>query len=61
MSDPEEEDFEKLFANEREAIAHHLGPDGERTLRDQTATHYSRYARLGERLVHNFVQFLKAY
>jgi len=38
-----------------------LGPDGERKIREDTERYYSRYARLGDRLLANFVQFLKVY
>lgn len=55
------EDFEKIFANETETIAGTLGPDNAAKLRDETAKHYARYARAGERLLHNFVQYLRAY
>ena len=38
-----------------------LGPDGEKTIRENTTKYYPRYARQGERLIRNFVQFLKVY
>jgi hypothetical protein len=38
-----------------------LGPVGERTIRVDTTKHYPRYARLGDRILANFVQFLKVY
>ncbi len=56
-----EADIDTILAAERENIAKVLGPDGERAIREQTAAHYRRYARLGDRILNNFVQFLKAY
>ncbi len=38
-----------------------LGPNGERTIRQDTERHYARYARLGDRILGNFVQFMKVY
>ena len=38
-----------------------LGSEGEKTLREETKKYYPRYARQGERLLRNFVQFLKVY
>lgn len=54
-------EIEALLANDRENWQKVLGPDGERTVRDETARFYPRYARLGDKLFQNFVQFLKAY
>jgi GMP synthase-like glutamine amidotransferase len=55
------EDIEKLVANDRESATKVLGPDAEQKIRQDTAQYYNRYARLGERLLQNFVQYLKAY
>jgi GMP synthase-like glutamine amidotransferase len=38
-----------------------LGADGERKIREDTQKLYPRYARLGDRILANFVQFLKVY
>ena len=38
-----------------------LGVDGEQRIRADTDKHYRRYERLGNRILNNFVQFLKAY
>ena len=38
-----------------------LGPEGEKQIRDQTAKNMPRYARMGDRIVKNFVQFTKTY
>jgi GMP synthase-like glutamine amidotransferase len=56
-----EADIEGLLANGKQDVIKVLGPDGEAKIRQDTAKYYPRYARLGERLVRNFVQFLKVY
>jgi GMP synthase (glutamine-hydrolysing) len=56
-----EADIDAVIAAGRQDISKVLGPDGEKTIRAETAKHYPRYARQGERLVRNFVQFLKVY
>ncbi len=38
-----------------------LGPGGPEQVRRDTEKHYPRYARLGDRILQNFVQFLKVY
>jgi hypothetical protein len=38
-----------------------LGSDGEARVREETKKLYPRYARLGDRILQNYVQFLKAY
>jgi heptosyltransferase-2 len=48
-------------AADRDAVQKVLGPDGERRLREDTEKHYTRHARLGDRILANFVQFLKVY
>jgi GMP synthase (glutamine-hydrolysing) len=55
-----EADIESLLANDRDGVAT-LGSDGAAKLREGTGKLYPRYARLGDRLLQNFVQFLKAY
>jgi GMP synthase (glutamine-hydrolysing) len=55
-----EPDIEALLANDRDGVAA-LGPDGAATVREGTGKFYPRYARLGDRLLTNYVQFLKAY
>jgi GMP synthase-like glutamine amidotransferase len=54
-------DIEAIISNDREAVQKVLGADGERTIREETQTLYPRYARLGDRILANFVQFLKMY
>jgi GMP synthase (glutamine-hydrolysing) len=55
-----EADIEALLANDKDGVAQ-LGSDGLAKVRDATGKFYPRYARLGDRLLKNFVQFLKAY
>ncbi len=56
-----EEDIAAMVASGQQDIQKVLGADGVNKIRSETARNYSRYARLGERLVKNFVQFLKVY
>ena len=55
-----EADIEALLANDRAGVAA-LGEDGAVKVREGTGKFYRRYARLGDHLLKNFVQFLKAY
>jgi GMP synthase (glutamine-hydrolysing) len=55
------ESIEGLIQNDRETWTSVLGPDGDKKLRDDTERNYPRYARLGNKILQNFVQFLKAY
>ncbi|CAN5390820.1 type 1 glutamine amidotransferase [soil metagenome] len=55
-----QEDFEKIYANEGDLVARAQG-GSDRTLRDQTTANYPRYSRAGERILQNFVQYLRAY
>jgi len=54
-------DIEALVTNRKEDVTRVLGPDGEAKIRDETTTHYPKYERLGNRILNNYVQFLKAY
>lgn len=54
-------DIERILQSGREDLKKALGSDGETKVREETRQHYSQYARLGDRLVKNFVQFLKVY
>lgn len=56
-----EREIDALVSNDRETLSRVLGSDGEAKLREDTKTHYARYARLSDRLVNNYVQFLRAY
>lgn len=55
------EEIEAMLTHGKEDIIKALGPEGNRKIREETARHYPRYARLGERILRNFVQFLKVY
>jgi GMP synthase (glutamine-hydrolysing) len=56
-----EADIEKILSAGKEDVLKVLGPDGESKIREGTRQNYARYARQGDRLVRNFVQFLKVY
>jgi GMP synthase-like glutamine amidotransferase len=56
-----EADIEKILIAGKEDVLKVLGPDGEAKVRDDTKKYYSQYVRLGDRLIRNFVQFLKVY
>ena len=53
--------IEALLSNQQDMIAKTLGPDGAAKIREETKKHYPRYERLGNRIITNYVQFLKAY
>jgi hypothetical protein len=53
--------IEALLANRKEDVVRVLGADGEGKIREETKKLYPRHARLGDRILGNFVQFLKAY
>jgi hypothetical protein len=54
-------DIEAIISAGREDLQKVLGADGERKVREETEKNYPRYARLGDRILANFVQFLKMY
>ena len=54
-------DVEAIISAGREDLQKVLGADGEQKVREDTTRHYPRYARLGDRILANFVQFLKVY
>jgi GMP synthase (glutamine-hydrolysing) len=54
-------DIEAVLAAGKADILKVLGPEGESKIRQDTAKFYPRYARLGDRVLRNFVQFLKVY
>ena len=56
-----EADIEAVVASNREEARAVLGADAETRIRQDTAKYYRRYARLGDRVLQNFVQFLKMY
>jgi GMP synthase-like glutamine amidotransferase len=56
-----EKDIDAVVSGQKEEIIKALGPNGDKTIRADTAKNYTRYARLGDKLMNNFVQFLKVY
>jgi GMP synthase (glutamine-hydrolysing) len=56
-----EADIEKILSAGKDDVSKVLGATGENQIRKETGRYYPRYARLGERIVRNFVQFLKVY
>jgi len=53
--------IEAIVSNRKDELTRVLGADAEARIRDDTAKHYPRYERLGNRILNNYVQFLKAY
>ena len=53
--------IDALVAGNREQLQQVHGSDAEKTIRSDTEQHYKRYQRLGDRILANFVQFLKVY
>jgi GMP synthase-like glutamine amidotransferase len=56
-----EADIEAVLSNDRSMWEPVLGAQGVGKIREDTAQYYKRHARLGDRILTNFVQFLKAY
>jgi GMP synthase-like glutamine amidotransferase len=54
-------DIEAVLANATEREKQALGPDGLAKIREETAKLYPRHERLGNKILQNFVQFLKVY
>ena len=54
-------EIDGILAAGKEDVRKVLGPDGENKIRQDTERYYPEYARLGDKLVRNFVQFLKVY
>lgn len=54
-------DIEALLSGDAETARRALGADGIARVRQETEALYPRHERLGNRLLTNFVQFLKAY
>jgi hypothetical protein len=57
----DQEGIEALLANRMEDVTKVLGSDGEKRIREDTVSFYARHARLGDRVLQNFVQFVKLY
>ena len=56
-----EEGIEAMLASAKEDWQKVLGADGDQKIREQVKTQFVRYRRLGDRLLTNFVQFLRVY
>jgi GMP synthase (glutamine-hydrolysing) len=56
-----EAEIETLVSSNKSEVIRVLGPDGDVRIRQETAKNYPRFARLGDRILRNFVQFLKVY
>jgi GMP synthase (glutamine-hydrolysing) len=54
-------EIDAMLANGKEDVAKNLGPGGEQKIRDDTARHYPHFERMGNKILGNFVQFLKIY
>jgi GMP synthase-like glutamine amidotransferase len=54
-------DIDAILHARREDGANALGADGESHIRQGTEKNYPEYARLGDKLLRNFVQFLRVY
>ena len=57
----EREGIEAMLENAREDWMKVLGADGAERIREETERHYGRYERLGNKVIENFVEFLKLY
>jgi GMP synthase-like glutamine amidotransferase len=53
--------IDALVTNRKEDVTRVLGPDGEAKIRQDTKDFYPRYERLGNRILNNYVQYLKTY
>jgi GMP synthase-like glutamine amidotransferase len=53
-------DIEKIVSANKDDLAK-IDPNLDSKIREETKTHYARYARLGDRIIGNFVQFTKVY
>jgi len=54
-------DIEAIVDAGRNDLTRVNGPDAASRIRHDTEKHYPQYSRLGDRLLRNFVQFLKVY
>ena len=54
-------EIEAIVAAGKDDVHRVLGPDGESRIRQDTERYYPEYKRLGDRILRNFVQFLKVY
>jgi GMP synthase-like glutamine amidotransferase len=56
-----EPDIEAIISNGKSDLQKLYGPQGDIQMRKETAKLYPNYARLGDRIVKNYVQYLKVY
>jgi GMP synthase-like glutamine amidotransferase len=56
-----EADIDALLTRDKESLIRAAGNDAEQRIREETPRVYHRYARQGNRILQNFVQYLKAY
>jgi len=56
-----EADIGKILSAAKEDPGSAIGTDGESKILEDTKKYYAQYSRLGDRLIRNFVQFLKVY
>lgn len=56
-----EPDIEMLIENDSKTLIEVLGADGPARVREDTKTHYVRHARAGDRIIRNYVQYLRRY
>ncbi len=54
-------DIDAMLANSKDDLAKNLGPTGEHKIREDTTKHYPHFERMGNKILGNFVQFLKIY
>jgi len=54
-------DIEAVLAARKQDVTKVLGADGDKKIRQDTEQFFPDYARAGERILRNFVQFLKIY
>jgi GMP synthase-like glutamine amidotransferase len=57
----DEAGLEAMVSTGQEDIARVLGPDGQRQIQQDTVRYYRHYRRMGDRIVQNFIQYLKLY
>ena len=53
--------IDAMVEGNKDQLTQVLGSDGAAQVREDTAKHYAKYERLGNKLLGNFVQFLKMY
>lgn len=56
-----EADIEACLSGDKATVEKVLGPDAAAKVRQDMKTHYARHARLGDKLLKNWVQFLRLY